>query len=166
MTDGWFIGSQALRTIICAHIKVTLAISSNVVCYVEWTESSVFVTNFLQLTLLYLSRGTCLIVTQCQKAINPLTQHKEKHVQRQSKHAQEKLLGIFLLINFPAIKDRLQLSLREHIPFTTSSHFISPLNTGSGYVHGIPKGWGSCMPGLQLSDIIPGPSHIGDSQSK
>lgn len=126
MTDGWFIGSQALRTIICAHIKVTLAISSNVVCYVEWTESSVFVTNFLQLTLLYLSRGTCLIVTQCQKAINPLTQHKEKHVQRQSKHAQEKLLGIFLLINFPAIKDCLQLSFAWAHSFYYKFPFYQP----------------------------------------
>lgn len=82
----------------------------------DWVQC--FVTNFLQLTLLYLSRWTCLIVTQCQKAINPLTQHKGKHVQRQSKHAQEKLLGIFFfLINFPAIKDCLQLSLAWALPF-------------------------------------------------
>jgi hypothetical protein len=48
---------------------------ANFKCHVllEWIESHVFITNFLQFILLYLSRLACLIVTQCQKAINPLT---------------------------------------------------------------------------------------------
>ena len=54
-------------------VGVTLAIISNVILYLEWTESNIFITNFLQLTLLYLSRRTRLTVIQCQKAINPMT---------------------------------------------------------------------------------------------
>ena len=48
---------------VCVSVGVTSALISNVIFYLEWTGSNSFITNFLQLTLLYLSRQTCLIAT-------------------------------------------------------------------------------------------------------
>ena len=67
-----FLEAKLLEAL-CVTVGVTLAIISNVILYLEWTESNIFITNFLQLTLLYLSRRTRLTVIQCQKAINPMT---------------------------------------------------------------------------------------------
>ena len=50
-----FLEAKLLETL-CVTVGVTLAIISNVIFYLEWTESNIFITNFLQLTLLYLSR--------------------------------------------------------------------------------------------------------------
>lgn len=61
--SGWltadFLEARLLETL--CRVGVILAIISSVIFYLEWTTSNIFITNFLQLTLLYLSRWTYLL---------------------------------------------------------------------------------------------------------
>lgn len=119
---------------LCASVRATVAIISSVIFYLEWTESNIFMTNFLQLTLLYPSSEHVLLSVSVRRQLTHWHDMRKK-CSKTKQTCPRKITWWFPFPNLFHNRQSLPPAFLWAFPFLQSCHFFSSVNKGSCWIN-------------------------------